>query len=167
MRAGAAALAVAVAAFATATTACSSSTSGEGATEGDGGPDAAASDYCLEAGSRGDGSRFTDLYRDFFGPEGGASCSATSICHVPGGTGLKTSGYECAPDQDGCWLSMTSSIVPDGGTPMPESTGLYKALRKAPPTPGSGPMPRNSTFAFCPADLQRITTWIQNGAPND
>jgi hypothetical protein len=62
---------------------------------------------------------------------------------------------------------MTSSIVPDGGTSMPESTTLYRALRKAPPTPGSGPMPRNSTFAFCPADLERITAWIQHGARND
>jgi hypothetical protein len=62
---------------------------------------------------------------------------------------------------------MTGSIVPKGGTPTPESTKLYEALRKAPPTPGSGPMPRNSTFAFCPADLERIASWIQNGALND
>jgi hypothetical protein len=129
--------------------------------------DTGTSAYCLDAGDRGDGSRFTDLYRDFFGPTGGASCSAQSICHVPGGTGFMTSGYECFPDQNGCWASMTSSIVPDGGTAMPETTTLYRALRKAPPTPGSGPMPRNSTFAFCPADLERITTWIQSGAQND
>lgn len=147
--------------------ACSSSSSGGVAPDGDGGEEAGISAYCLEAGSRGDGSRFTDLYRDFFGPEGGASCGAASICHVPGGTGLQTSGYECAPDQNGCWASMTGSIVPDGGTSMPESTTLYRALRKAPPAAGSGPMPRNSAFAFCPADLERIATWIENGARND
>ncbi len=62
---------------------------------------------------------------------------------------------------------MTHSIVPTGGTSMPQTTTLYKALRKAPPTPGSGPMPRNSTFAFCPADLARIEAWIGSGARND
>jgi hypothetical protein len=123
---------------------------------------------CEDAGDRGDGSTFSDLYRDFFGPTGLASCSARSICHVPGGTGAQTSGgYICAPDQAECWASMTSSIVPDGGTPVPEGTTLYKALRKAPPTPGSGPMPRNSAFGFCPDDLARIKTWIASGARND
>lgn len=165
MKSTAGTLAVAIAMFSMALAGCSSPGA---APEGDGGEaDAGISAYCLEAGSRGDGSRFTDLYRDFFGPTGGASCSAASICHVDGGTGLKTSGYECAPDQNGCWASMTSSIVPEGGASMPETTTLYRALRKAPPTAGSGPMPRNSTYAFCPTDLERIATWIQNGAPND
>src|SRR4029077_18492163 len=27
-------------------------------------------DYCADAGGRGDGSTFADLYRDFFGPTG-------------------------------------------------------------------------------------------------
>jgi hypothetical protein len=44
---------------------------------------------------------------------------------------------------------------------------MYKALRKAPPTPGSGPMPFQSTFAFCPHDLQRISDWIAAGAANN
>jgi hypothetical protein len=132
--------------------------------------DAAGPNPCDDAGDRGDGATFTDLYRDFFGPMGLATCSARSICHVPGGQGAQLSGYECYPDQVGCWTSMTSaglttSIVPDGGTP--EDTLLYRILRKAPPTPGSGPMPRNSSFAFCPNDLARITAWIDAGAPNN
>jgi hypothetical protein len=131
---------------------------------GDGGADTSA-DECAAAGDRGDGSTFSDLYRDFFGPTGRASCGAQSICHVPGGTGAQTSGgYVCVPDRVGCWASMTSTIVPDGGSASPELTTLYKALRKAPPTPGSGPMPRNSSFAFCPDDLKRIAAWISTGA---
>jgi hypothetical protein len=127
--------------------------------------DAGESEYCAEAGDRGDGSTFSDLYRDFFGPTGRASCSAQSICHVRGGTGAQTSGgYVCVPDQASCWSSMTSTIVPHGGSASPEQTTLYKALRKAPPTPGSGPMPRNSSFAFCPDDLKRIADWISTGA---
>jgi hypothetical protein len=126
-----------------------------------------AGDYCAEAGSRGDGAAFSDLYRDFFGPSGQASCSARSICHVPGGLGAQISvsgGYVCYPDEPSCWASMTSTIVPEGGSPTPQQTTLYRALRKAPPTPGSGPMPRNSTFAFCPGDLARIRSWIEAGA---
>ena len=131
----------------------------------DGGVDPGPSEYCAEAGDRGDGSTFSDLYRDFFGPTGRASCSAQSICHVPGGTGAQTSGgYLCVPDRASCWSSMTRTIVPGGGSASPEQTTLYKALRKAPPTPGSGPMPRNSSFAFCPDDLKRIADWISSGA---
>jgi hypothetical protein len=141
---------------------------GDNGSPADAGPTAdaaAAGDYCAEAGSRGDGAAFSDLYRDFFGPSGQASCSARSICHVPGGTGAQTSGgYVCAPDEASCWASMTSTIVPEGGSTTPDQTTLYRALRKAPPTPGSGPMPRNSTFAFCPDDLARIRTWIAAGA---
>jgi hypothetical protein len=128
-------------------------------------PEAAMPDYCAEAGYRGDGSTFADLYRDFFGPEGGASCSARSICHVPNGTGMQASGgYQCAPDEPTCWATMTSTIVPEGGSATPEQTTLYLALRKAPPQSGSGPMPRNSAFAFCPDDLARIRSWISSGA---
>jgi hypothetical protein len=138
----------------------------------DGGSDADAGvtvrvDPCADAGDRGDGAAFADLYRDFFGPTGLANCSAGSICHVPGGTGTDTSGYQCGPDANGCWTSMTTSIVPAGGTMSPEDTALYKVLRKAPPTPGTGPMPRNSAFAFCPPDLARIKAWIAAGAAND
>jgi hypothetical protein len=138
---------------------------GEAGDDGSPADAGAPGDYCAEAGSRGDGAAFSDLYRDFFGPSGQASCSAQSICHVDGGTGAKTSGgYVCAPDEASCWASMTSTIVPEGGSATPEQTTLYKALRKAPPTPGSGPMPRNSTFAFCPNDLARIRSWIEAGA---
>jgi hypothetical protein len=133
---------------------------------GDAGVTAALSP-CEDAGDRGEGSAFSDLYRDFFGPTGLASCSATSICHVPGGNGAVLTGYICSPDAPTCWKTMTSTIVPEGGTATPEQTTLYKALRKAPPTPGSGPMPRNSSFAFCPEDLSRIETWIASGAQND
>jgi hypothetical protein len=138
----------------------------EGTPEDAGAMDSGGTDYCAEAGSRGAGTAFSDLYRDFFGPSGQASCSARSICHVPGGTGMQTSGgYVCSPDEPSCWASMTSTIVPDGGSTTPEETMLYRALRKAPPTPGSGPMPRNSTFAFCPDDLTRLRSWIVAGAP--
>lgn len=130
--------------------------------------DAETVDPCADAGDRGDGSTFTDLYRDFFGPTGVASCSRRSLCHVPGGKGaLNSGGYVCVPDQSTCWAAMTGSIVPDGGSPTPEQTTMYKALRKAPPTGGSGPMPFQSSFAFCPNDLQRISAWISAGAANN
>ncbi len=127
---------------------------------------------CADAGYRGEGGTFTDLYRDFFGPpEAGpalASCAARPICHVPKGTGeLITHGYQCFPDQATCWKSMTSTIVPMGGSASPEDTTLYKALRKGPPSTTSGPMPKDSEFTFCADDLARIRTWIANGAKND
>jgi hypothetical protein len=134
---------------------------------GDGGALDAFVDLCADAGDRGSGSTYTDLYRDFFGPTGLASCTARSICHVPNGTGALTSGFTCAPDRNACFSSMTTVLVPPGSSASPEHAELYRILRKAPPTPGSGPMPRNSAFAFCPDDLARIEAWIAAGTPND
>jgi hypothetical protein len=136
--------------------------------EGDDASDDAGPSECLDAGDRGSGSTFTDLYRDFFGPTGLASCTAMSACHIsPMGRGYKNTHYTCSPDQSTCWMTMTTSIVPSGGSATPETTTMYRALRKAPPIPHSGPMPLGSTFAFCPSDLQRIAEWIADGAQNN
>jgi hypothetical protein len=130
---------------------------------------APVSSPCDDAGRPDGGSTWTDLYRDYFGPTGLASCTALSNCHgASTQTGATNSGFVCGNTKDECFLGITAplSIVPEGGTATPEQTTLYIALRKAPPNRG-GAMPRNSAFAFCPSDLMRIEGWIAAGAAND
>jgi len=113
------------------------------------------------------GATWTDLYRDCFSIEY-AGCGQ-STCHSSAlDPGAMASGFVCGATQDACWTGMTAmgSIVPAGGSSSPTTTHLYQILRKAPPLVG-GSMPKMSTFAFTQADLDRITTWIENGAPND
>lgn len=122
-------------------------------------------------GGAGGGSTWTDLYRDFFGPSGQASCAKNGgNCH--GGeqeTGTIASGMVCSQtSKDDCHNGMTraASIVPPAGSATPDQTQLYAIVRKAPPNSG-GTMPKSSAFAFTPADLQRIADWIKAGARND
>jgi hypothetical protein len=114
------------------------------------------------------GATWTDLYRDCFGPNE-AACGGSVGCHsAVTDEGYMSSGFLCGMTQDSCWMGMTAmdSIVPTGGSSTPTTTSLYANLRKAPPNVG-GTMPKLSTFAFAPADLARISTWIANGAKND
>jgi hypothetical protein len=114
------------------------------------------------------GATWTDLYRDCFGP-GEAACGGSVGCHsAVTDQGYLSSGFLCGMTQDSCWMGMTAmgSIVPEGGTSTPTTTSLYENIRKAPPNVG-GSMPKFSSFAFAPADLARISTWIANGAQND
>jgi hypothetical protein len=123
----------------------------------------------------GTGSKWSDLYRDFFGPTGQASCTTTGDCHgTMDQSGARAIGFVCGQTKDDCYMSMLTSIVPPGGTPAgaripAESTVLYQNVRKIMPANGApqGTMPRSSTFAFSPADLQRIAAWMNAGALND
>jgi hypothetical protein len=117
------------------------------------------------------GSTFTDLYNDFFGPTGSASCLGNGNCH--GGTDtagtVGSGGYECAPDKDGCYKGMIAGGLIEPGnaaqTSNPESALLYAIIRKP---DGTGIMPKiPASRVFSPSELKCITTWIAGGAPNN
>lgn len=123
----------------------------------------------LDAGS---GTTWTDLYRDFFGPTGAASCSSANTCHGdPSAVGTtKSAGYLCA-DKDGCRESMLSDstlLIQPRDVAAPADSTLVRILwhRKA---DGSltGSMPKTPRYVFSRASLERVQTWIANGAPND
>jgi hypothetical protein len=114
------------------------------------------------------GATWTDLYRDCFGPNE-AACGGSVGCHsAVTDQGFASSGFVCGMTADSCWMGITAmnSIVPSGGSSTPTTTALYQNVRKAPPNVG-GTMPKFSSFAFTQADLDRISTWIENGAKND
>jgi hypothetical protein len=117
------------------------------------------------------GATWSDLYRDCFGPDH-ASCGQPNCHGSMSDPGFQSSGFVCGATQETCFAGITAmnSIVPSGGTPGNTSaatgTSLYQNIRKAPPNVG-GSMPKMSTFAFTQADLDRISTWIVDGAKDD
>ena len=133
----------------------------------DGGDDACSSAN-VDAGF---GSAWSDLYRDYFGPTGQASCAGTAgACHGdPTATGAVNSDYVCTGTVAGCYAGITSGsagLVTIGDTTDdPTTSGLYGVLRKA---CIGGEMPKQpANFFFSAADMKRITDWIGAGAPNN
>jgi hypothetical protein len=135
------------------------------------------------------GTTWTSLYADFFGPTGQASCSPSGqqSCHGNASQlGAQTSGFVCGPTKDDCLLGMTQGIPPDAGgffPPIlppdggdPTQSQLYVSIHKGAAGPGLNNMPcgnpptcksTSATYTFTTSDLACITTWAQQGAPND
>lgn len=117
------------------------------------------------ATSEGTGVTFTDLYRDFFGPTGKATCAGDGSCH--GGEaepGALASGFICNADKARCQATMAQELVGTSGLANPKASFLYAILRKS----SGGRMPkRPESYVFSDASLERIQTWIANGAKND
>jgi hypothetical protein len=117
----------------------------------------------------GSGHAWTDLYRDYFGPTGKASCAGDGTCHGDKDQeGAVNSGYVCGHDADTCYTGITSpsaGLVMVGDTTTdPKSTTLYAILRKK---CGGGIMPRKPAYAFDAPDIQRIVDWLRAGAPKN
>ncbi len=122
------------------------------------------------------------LYRDLFGRRSPASCAGNGSCHdAPGKPGSAQSNFVCA-DLDGCWHSMrtakdadprvsTRSLVEDADAADPSKAYLFEVVRyrtadgKLVVNRGMPQQPRD--FAYSAEQVDRIQTWIKNGAKND
>jgi hypothetical protein len=143
------------------------------ATTDAGGTTTKASNSCAGPDA-GTGSTFTDLYRDYFGPSGGASCSGSvGNCHgeTTGVGALGSGGFVCGASQSDCYTGMhitTADLLSASDTATPANSGLVMALRKETPA-GTNNMPFDppSTCVFTDGDIARITAWVGAGAPND
>lgn len=133
-------------------------------------PKDSGSDFVFDDGS-GSGTTWTSLYADFFGPSGRASCAGTgSDCHASSdAAGAKSMKFVCA-SKDGCLASMLgdSRLVQESHFSAPESAYLVAVLRKE-ASDGSirGTQPKSPPFVFHEKSIERITTWIGNGAKDD
>jgi len=116
---------------------------------------------------RGSGATWTDLYRDFFGPNNQpGSCSFRANCH---GTTLR-GGLLCGADKDACYASMTRDLTPPEKKDTPDTAALFSIIRMRSPVDGSliGIMPQEpNDCAFSDVSVKRIKAWIAKGAPND
>jgi hypothetical protein len=118
---------------------------------------------------------WTALYADYFGGTGRAACSGDGNCHgsasQPGA--IASNGYVCPPDDsDGCYTTITSStagLIQSGLSFQDDA--LYQYLRKpaslAGTTLNNMPLEPTALYVFTPADLDRISAWIDAGAPNN
>lgn len=149
-----------------------SSTSSSSSSSGDV-EDAGPVDRYEEREDGGSGVTFADLYRDFFGPTGQASCAGDGLCHGgPDKAGaLGSSGYVCGSDKDACYAAMTGTpgLVTSQDTTDPTKSTLYLVARhRRPDGTLAGSMPKRPVrYVFSTASMERIATWIKNGAKND
>lgn len=119
----------------------------------------------------GSGTTWTDLYRDIFGPTGGASCALRSNCHGPNGSGATSNaGIKCF-DQKGCRQSLfDKNMVTADDAKAPEKSNLVagELRQRMPDGTLSGSMPQEpADYIFSDMCLQRIEQWIRDGAPDN
>src|SRR5262245_3061632 len=128
----------------------------------------------------GQGTTWTDLYRDVFGPTNrGGSCSFQAACHgSPDGTGAgSASGIQCF-DKAGCRASMIQkNLVTEADKANPDGSVLLGGiLRRCVPDPSRGGgaeqvigiMPQEpASFIFPETTLNRIRAWIRDGVPDN
>lgn len=117
----------------------------------------------------GTGATFTDLYRDVFGPTGGASCARFGTCHgTAAQTGAQVSGGFVCDTQAGCRATMFTAnppLVKPADFPSPQTSLLIQTLRHR-TAEGTlvGIMPDQPKCVLSQDAIARIQTWIGGGA---
>jgi hypothetical protein len=120
----------------------------------------------------GSGTKWSDLYRDIFGPTGRpGSCSFAGNCHgTPEGAGAKSgSGIHCY-DQKTCRESLLAQfLVEQKDVAAPDGSNLFGVLRFARANDEVvGIMPKEpSSFRFPLKSIARIRTWMADGFKDD
>jgi hypothetical protein len=126
------------------------------------------------------GSTWTALYRDYFGnntQSNAAGCANQSYCHgSTSGDGYQASQFLCPKgDKAGCYASITSPsvttgpglITADASASDDYLTQVLCRVDDAGNATGDGVMPQDCVYSFTPTDIQRITTWIKAGYPDN
>jgi hypothetical protein len=129
---------------------------------------AAPATFATTQEDAGTGSLWTDLYRDYFGPTGAASCTGNNVCHGDSTQpGAMASDFICGDDPDTCYMGLTSVMagLVQATTPGNEATtSLELVLRQ---TTGNGTMPKEPMYTFSVGDIARISAWLAAGHPNN
>ena len=118
------------------------------------------------------------LYRDFFGRGAVSGCNRSGCHSAAGAGGVPSSNFLCS-DVDSCYQTLRTgkhpaqkvALVEDSAIAAPESAFLFRTLRlqaaDGTVTQNLGMPQTPATFAFSVADVDRMKTWIRNGAKND
>ena len=120
------------------------------------------------------------IYRDFFGRHSPAACGKKSNCHGQmDHSGARSSNFVCG-DVDECYRSLRNDKTPKPGSPRtlvevadvanPAGAHLFEVIRyrndvNVIENRGMPQDPRD--YAFNPAAIDRMKTWIEAGALND
>lgn len=120
------------------------------------------------------------IYRDFFGRAARSGCAGNGTCHESvGQTGVSVGAFLCA-DADSCWQSLRSKspdtklqsgLVLDSDVADPNGAHLFEVIRIR---QSDGTVAKNLNmpqlpvdFAYSQEDVDRMKTWIKNGANKD
>lgn len=120
----------------------------------------------------GSGTKWSDLYRDVFGPTGRpGSCSFQASCHgSEDGDGVLAGGIRCF-DAKGCRQSFLElGLVGTGDATAPEQATLFTRVLRHRTEDGSvaGFMPAApSSYLFAPQCLDRMKAWVAGGVKDD
>lgn len=137
----------------------------------DAGAEATTAPPMTEGPCVGSGTKWSDLYRDIFGPtEQPGSCSFRSHCHgTAEGRGAQV-GIHCF-DEKGCRTSfIEKGLVSASDAAAPDQAALFVGLLRLRKPDGtiSGFMPETpSNYLYSPACLDRMKAWIKDGAPDN
>lgn len=119
----------------------------------------------------GTGTKWSDLYNDIFGPTGRpGSCAFAASCHgTPDGAGTKVGGGVRCFDEKGCRQSFfDKGLVAAADSAAPEKAALFGVLRIRTPDGPVGTMPEiPANYTFSDTCIERIKTWIRDGAKDD
>jgi hypothetical protein len=137
--------------------------------------DGKATGVCTREPALSAGHTWTELYTDYFGGHGRAACAGNGTCH--GDTSTASGGYqatmfECPPDDPAtCYKTLKSAalVSVDAGTFA--QTYLSTALRSVDcnvqQNPCDMPLDPIQVYEFTQTDVDRISAWVAEGAPND
>jgi len=114
----------------------------------------------------GTSTLFADLYSDYFGPTGAASCAGNGACHgAATEPGALSSGYVCGADRAACRSSLLGLVTPAD----PDGSFLLSIVRRRTEAGDiRGRMPGAPfMYAFSPRGIERLRGWIAAGANDD
>lgn len=118
--------------------------------------------------SGGTGNKWSDLYRDMFGPtQKPGSCTYSTNCHGPNQEGaLSAAGIQCF-DETRCRASLLAkNLVSADNAPDPKNANIFGILRhKTAAGSIAGIMPQSPAAVFPDTCLERIQGWIADGVP--
>jgi hypothetical protein len=105
---------------------------------------------------------WTEIYTTYFGPTGTANCSRNGGCH----TNTKK-GFKCGNDKTTCYNGLkTKGLIspgPNAGSSVlgdPNTSPLCGTL-------GGNMPPQGSGTCLNSAAVQKLDSWLKNGAQND
>jgi len=124
-----------------------------------------------DAGEEGTSALFSDLFRDYFGPTGRASCAGNGACHgTAAEAGSASSGFVCGSNASECRTSMLAMplvLVAPGNVDTSYLVQVIRRRNAAGVVEGFMPKSPPFSYTFTERGMARIRAWIAEGAQDN
>ncbi len=112
-------------------------------------------------------TKWSDLHAEFFKPRAAASCAGNGACHGSAsepGT-VSSGGFFCTDDKTQCRQALLTAMMLDKD---PTKARLISVIRHRDANGQEvGFMPKGSPYTFTAQSIDRISTWLKAGFPDD